>query len=67
MADDTGAKQDITKALHPIREKGKKPKKTTTPDNGERLCFIITKNKSNSWADDLYACGRIADLNRVYH
>jgi hypothetical protein len=67
MADDTGAKQDMKKASLQIREKGKKPKKKTTPDRNERLCFVITKNKSNSWADDLYACGRIADLNRVYH
>jgi hypothetical protein len=67
MADETDAKRDVKKASFQVREHGKKPKKKPTPERNEKLCFVITKNKSNSWADDLYACGRIADLNRVYH
>jgi hypothetical protein len=66
MADETASRRNSIKTslqkLNPGKKK--KKKKAAVP---EKLCFVITKNKSNSWADDLYACGRIADQTRVYH
>ncbi|GEM_PF-6335615 len=57
----------MKKVLLHAQEHEKKLKKKPKPPINEKLCFVITQNKSNSWADDLYACGRIAELNRVYH
>jgi len=37
------------------------------PVTDERLCFVITKSKSSSWAEDLYDCGYITERNRVYN
>lgn len=48
-------------------EKQSKPHETWVPKVNERFCFVITKNKSNSWADDLYACGHISERTRVYN
>ena len=67
MADETDTRRDMKKASTQTKVHGKQLKKDPKPAINQRLCFVITKNKSNSWADDLYACGRIADLNRVYH
>ncbi|MFH0781905.1 MAG: hypothetical protein V2B20_08130 [Pseudomonadota bacterium] len=67
MADEIDTGRVIGKASFQVHESGKIQKKTVKQATHERLCFIITKNKSNSWADDLYACGHIADLNRIYH
>ena len=66
MADETASRRNSKKISLQKQTPGKKPKnkKAAIP---EKLCFVITKNKSNSWADDLYACGRIADQTRVYH
>ena len=32
-----------------------------------KTCFVITRNKSCSWAEDLYECRSIADRTRVYN
>ena len=66
MADETASRRNRKKPSLQKQNPGKNPKnkKTAVP---EKICFVITKNKSNSWADDLYACGRIADQTRVYH
>ena len=66
MADETASRRNSKKISLQKQNPGKKPKnkKAALP---EKLCFVITKNKSKSWADDLYACGRIADQTRVYH
>lgn len=67
MTDEIDTRRAIKKASFQVQESGLILKKITKPATKKRLCFIITKNKSNSWADDLYACGHIADLNRIYH
>jgi hypothetical protein len=51
----------------PINQKGIVREPAGTFINKEPLCFIITKCQSNSWADDLYQCGRFDDSRRVYH
>jgi len=32
-----------------------------------RLCFVITKNKNNSWVDDLHAQEQLNRMERVFH
>lgn len=32
-----------------------------------RVCFIITKNKNNSWVDDLHALEQLNLAERIYH
>lgn len=67
MADETTTTRNRKKAAFKASEHDKKIKENPKTAIRERLCFVITKNKGDSWADDLYACGRIADLQRVYH
>jgi hypothetical protein len=64
MEDEIERIRDALKSPLPIPEQ---KKKIVLPNLNKRLCFVITKNKSNSWVDDLYSCGHLADLNRVYH
>jgi len=35
--------------------------------SGERLCFVITKRRSYSWADDLHSCECSKELDKIYH
>ena len=67
MTDEFDTRRDVKSAPLHAPEQKKKLKKKSKKKVNERFCFVITKHKSDSWADDLYACGRIADLNRVYH
>jgi len=32
-----------------------------------RLCFIVTKNKRRTWAEDLYACELKKQEEQIYH
>ncbi len=64
MEDEIEKIRDALKSPLPIPEQ---KRKIVLPNLNKRLCFVITKNKSNSWVDDLYSCGHLADLNRVYH
>lgn len=32
-----------------------------------RVRFIITKNKNNSWVDDLHALEQLNQVERIYH
>ncbi len=64
MEDEIERMRDALKSPLPIPDQ---IKKIIRPNLNKRLCFVITKNKSNSWADDLYYCSHLADLNRVYH
>ena len=43
------------------------PAKVAKPLTNGRLCFVITKNKSSSWAEDLSDFTSLAELNRVYN
>ena len=43
------------------------PAKNEKLDSRRRFCFVITKNKSSSWAEDLADFTSIAVLNRVYN
>lgn len=51
----------------PINKSGISKERPRSFTGSERLCFIITKNQTNSWADDLYQYGRLDDFRRVFH
>ena len=42
-------------------------KETTTRKPNNNIRFIITKNKNNSWVDDLHAQAQLNQLQRIYH
>ena len=44
-----------------------KIKETTTQKPSPRIRFIITKNKNNSWVDDLHAQAQLNQMQRIYH
>lgn len=67
MADEADAARKTKKSPFFGQDSVTRQKEKAQLPGNEKLCFVITKQKSASWADDLYACGRIADLNRVYH
>ena len=67
MADEPNQRRKSIKVASQTQGVGKKRKRAAKLKGNEKFCFVITKNNSNSLADDLYACGRIADLTRVYH
>ncbi|KJS00353.1 MAG: hypothetical protein VR65_12595 [Desulfobulbaceae bacterium BRH_c16a] len=37
------------------------------PAPHRRLCFVITKNKTSSWAEDLADCVSFEERNRVFN
>jgi hypothetical protein len=42
-------------------------KQSPQPKYGTGMRFIITKNKNNSWAEDLHAQEQLNQMDRVYH
>ena len=42
-------------------------KKNTIQKPNTKIRFIITKNKSNSWIDDIHAQAQLDIMERVYH
>jgi hypothetical protein len=67
MDDKFKQRWDLLQNSTPINQKGIVREPAEMYCVNEPLCFIITKCQSNSWADDLYQCGRFEDLRRVYH
>lgn len=43
------------------------PKLSEKSTTDGRLCFVITKNKSSSWAEDLYDCISVTERTRIYN
>jgi hypothetical protein len=64
MEDDFSNLRNLKKTLQPENMANLKPagQKSST-----RVCFIITKNKNNSWVDDLHAQEQLNKMERVYH
>ena len=42
-------------------------KQTTPPKPIDKMRFIITNNKNNSWIDDLHAQAQLNQVKRIYH
>lgn len=67
MADDCS---NLTKLKEPplqTPENVAEIKQSPQPKFGTKMRFIITKNKNNSWVDDLHAQEQLNQIERVYH
>jgi len=42
-------------------------KQTTAPKPIDKMRFIITNNRNNSWVDDLHAQAQLNQVKRIYH
>lgn len=67
MADKFDESWEVLQRSTPINKSAVVGERPPPIDGKERLCFIITKNQSNSWVDDLYQYGRIDALRRIFH
>jgi hypothetical protein len=64
MEDDFSNLRNLKKSLQPENMANLKP---ADQKPGTRVRFIITKNKNNSWVDDLHAQEQLNKLERVFH
>ena len=67
MADDFNNLRNLKKPLFQTSEGIVNIKKNTTQKANTRIRFIITKNKTNSWIEDIHAQAQLDVLERVYH
>ena len=67
MADDISNLRNFKKPLKKIAENSIDIKHTPRPKAVSRVRFIITKNKNNSWVEDLHAQAQLNEIERVYH
>ncbi len=67
MADEFSNLRNLKEPLFKITENVIDLKHTTRPKNSPTLHFIITKNKNNSWVEDLHAQTQLNQAERVYH
>jgi hypothetical protein len=44
-----------------------RPVTSEKPVTSGRLCFVITKNKSSSWVEDLADCVSVEERSRIYN
>jgi hypothetical protein len=64
MEDDFSNLRNLKKALQPENRANLKP---ADQKSSTRVRFIITKNKNNSWVDDLHAQEQLNKMERVFH
>jgi hypothetical protein len=67
MADDFSNLRDLKEDLFKSNENGTGVKRNITVGHSERVCFVITKKKQNSWVDDLDAREKLNQITRIYH
>lgn len=67
MADDFSNLRNLKDPLLQTTENSVDIKQTTIPKPSTKLLFIITKNKNNSWVDDLHAQAQLNQVKRIYH
>lgn len=67
MSDDFSNLRDFKDPLLKTTEKPVDVKQTTIRKPSTRMLFIITKNKNNSWIDDLDAQAQLNQIKQVYH
>lgn len=66
MADDfKNLRKPKKKHLQPVD--GIDIKQPPRQKTSNRVRFIITKNKNNSWVDDLHALEQLNQVERIYH
>lgn len=59
--------QEAKHSTQPNADRNSEQKIESSLIGGQRLCFIITKRRSSSWADDLYSCECRKELDKIYH
>lgn len=67
MADDFSNLRNLKEPLFQITENRIDLKQPTSPKPSNRIRFIITKNKNNSWVDDLHAQAQLNQVEQVFH
>ena len=67
MADDFSNLRNFKDPLFKTTENSVDVQQTTIRKPGTRMLFIITKNKNNSWVDDLHAQAQLNQIKQVYH
>jgi hypothetical protein len=67
MEDDLNKLINIKEPLFQPAKDVVKVKQITSRKPSTRMRFIITKNKNNSWVDDLHAQEQLNQMERVYH
>lgn len=67
MSNDFSNLRDYKESLTQTSEKVIDLKKSTSIKTNTRICFVITKNKNNSWIDDLHAQAELNQVKRVYN
>ncbi len=67
MSEDFSNLRNLKKPFFKKTEKVIDLKQTNRPKANTKIRFIITKNKNNSWVDDLHAQAQLNQIERVYH
>jgi hypothetical protein len=67
MADDFSNLRNFRDPLLATTKDLAQIKETTTRKPSPKIRFIITKNKNNSWVDDLHAQAQLNLQQRIYH
>lgn len=67
MADDFSNLRKLKKPLFQPAENIIAIKQTTCPKSIGKIRFVITRNKNNSWVDDLHEQEQLNMLERIYH
>ena len=67
MSDDFSNLRKLKKPLFQPGENVIAIKQTTRPKSVPKVRFVITRNKNNSWVDDLHAQEQLNLLERIYH
>lgn len=67
MADDFNNLRNLKDSLFKTTENFVDIKKNTVPKPSAKMRFIITKNKNNSWVEDLHAQEQLNQLDRIYN
>ncbi len=67
MADDLKNLRKSKKKLLPPVDNGVDREPPPRRKIANQVRFIITKNKNNSWVDDLHALEQLNQMERIYH
>lgn len=59
--------KDYKKAIPGKKNSGLNPKRSLKTFATDRVHFIITGKKQNSWVDDLDEREKLAEIQRVFH
>jgi len=67
MADDFSNLLKLKKPVFQSKENIVDIKRPARLKSSKKICFIITKNKNNSWVYDLHAQAQLNKVEQVFH